>query len=501
MNTVLLLFGVQAVLGALDNLWHHELSEGLPGKRAARVETALHSARELLYAAFFFGIAWRQWHGAWAWAVAALLVLEIIVTLTDFVVEDSTRRLPKSERVLHTILAVNLGAALALFAPQLWAWLLQPTALVAIHYGIASFAFTAFGVGVLAWGLRDALAAARWFRRPNWQTSGLEAGHKDAPRRVLVTGATGFIGRHLVRKLIACGDEVLVLARNRDKAFELFGRYAHIVTKLEHIPSHRHIDAIVNLAGAPIAAWPWSKRRRRHLLDSRLAVTRALLSMAERLDRTPQTWINASAIGYYGQHRGDLRLHEKTPAGTGFQADLCAAWETLAARAAEQGAKVSVLRIGLVLGADGGALPALARPVRLGVGRMLGNGRQWMSWIHIDDLVALIQFVLEQETLAGPCNATAPQAVRHERFMRALANTLDRHLWPLAVPARLLRSVLGELAELFVDGQRVIPERAIALGFEFKYPGIDNALSAALGASAQLALAATTSPSSPGTAT
>jgi uncharacterized protein (TIGR01777 family) len=301
-----------------------------------------------------------------------------------------------------------------------------------------------------------------------------------APKTVLVTGATGFIGRNLVYRLVARGDGVIVHARNAAKAIDLFGPHVDVVTDLGRIPADTRIDAVVNLAGEPIAAGPWTKRRRALLLESRLGVTRALLELVERLAVKPTTWINASAIGYYGARGGDGALNEKSGAGKGFQAELCRQWEDTASLAAQHGVKVALLRIGVVLAGDGGALPALARPVRLFAGTVLGTGRQWFSWIHVDDLVELISFVLAEERLAGPLNATAPEPVRHDELMATIAATLRRPLWPVRVPARLLRAGLGELAELFVDGQRVTPDRLLALKFRFRYATIDAALEQAL---------------------
>jgi uncharacterized protein (TIGR01777 family) len=309
--------------------------------------------------------------------------------------------------------------------------------------------------------------------------------HGAARRRVLVTGATGFIGPKLVRRLLARGDHVLVLARNAAKATRLFGSQATIATDLAALPAATRVDALVNLAGESIAGRPWTKKRRAALLGSRLGVTQSLLDFVARLDAKPTTWINASAIGYYGARDGDDALNEKSPPGTGFQSELCRRWEDLASSAALHGVRVSVLRFGVVLGRDGGALPALARPVRLFAGVGLGSGRQWFSWIHIDDLLDLMQFVLDESTLAGPINATAPEPVRHRDLMRAIAGTLRRPLWPLQVPAKALELALGELAELFVAGQRVLPARAAALGFEFRYPTIEAALAEALGRAPQ----------------
>jgi uncharacterized protein (TIGR01777 family) len=313
-------------------------------------------------------------------------------------------------------------------------------------------------------------------------TSDRDSGERRgrAPKTVLVTGATGFIGRRLVRRIVARGDRVIVHARNEGKAVGLFGRSVEVVGRLSHLPASTHVDAIVNLAGESIGGGLWTQRRRDLLLGSRLEVTQALLELVARLESKPTTWLNGSAVGWYGARSGDEPLHEKSSAGAGFQAELCKRWEQAAERAAVHRVKVALLRIGVVLGRDGGALPALARPVRWFAGTIMGSGRQWFSWIHIDDLVEVIVFALDQATLAGPVNATAPTPVRHAQLMAAIAKALRRRLWPLSIPAKLLRACLGELAELFVDGQRVTPNRLLALGFEFRHPTLDAALEQAL---------------------
>jgi uncharacterized protein len=188
----------------------------------------------------------------------------------------------------------------------------------------------------------------------------------------------------------------------------------------------------------------------------------------------------------------DSPLHEKSAPQPIFQSELCRRWESLAANVSELGVKVASLRIGVVLGRDGGALPSLARPLRLGVCPVLGTGKQWMSWIHIDDLVELVTFVLDQETLAGPLNATAPAPVRHEEFMAAVAVALRARPLLFRVPERALRAGLGELAQFFVDGQRVVPDRATALGFRFRYGTAEAALENLLAASAHGASVART---------
>ena len=480
MSILAVLLVMQIALGGFDNLWHHELKEQLPSKREARVEVALHSGRELCYALLFAALAWWAWHGVWTAAVIGLLVIEVCITLADFIVEDRTRRLPMTERVLHTVLAINFGAVLAIAAPTLLTWARLPSAVVGVDYGLASWLLTAAAAGVLAWSVRNALAARKHFAEPAWRRLGLKPRRSAQPKRILVTGATGFIGRKLVYRLVSRGDRVIVHARNAAKAADLFGPHVDVVTDLARVAAETRVDAIVNLAGEPIAAALWTRRRRALLLESRLGVTRSLLALVARLAIKPTTWINASAIGYYGARDGDDALNEKSAAGNGFQAELCRRWEEAATRAAEHGVKVATLRIGVVLSGDGGALPALARPVRLFASIVLGTGRQWFSWIHIDDLLDLIAFVLAEETLAGPLNATAPTPVRYEELMATMATTLRRPLWPMRVPDRLVRAALGELAELFVDGQRVTPDRPQALRFKFRYATIGAALEQAL---------------------
>jgi uncharacterized protein (TIGR01777 family) len=295
-------------------------------------------------------------------------------------------------------------------------------------------------------------------------------------KHVLVTGATGFIGPKLVRVLRERGERVVAYVRDAAKARALLGPDVDVVVDLAELPSATTLDAVVNLAGAPIAGGLWTARRRELLLESRLGVTRALLDLCARLEAKPALWINASAIGYYGARAGDEPIDETAPAGTGFQAELCRRWEETAARATAHGTQVSALRFGVVLGSDGGALPQYALPIRLYAGTVLGTGRQWLSWIHIADLLQLVLFVLDRPTTSGALNATAPNPVRSADFMAALAATLKRPLWPVRIPAPLIRAALGELAELFVDGQRVVPKRALELGFRFEHLEIASAL-------------------------
>lgn len=467
MISVLVLFTLQCLLGAFDNFWHHELQAQLPREPRARLELALHTTRELLYALIFLSIAWWRWEGLWTLLLVAILAIEMAVTIWDFVVEDRTRQLPALERVLHTVLALNYGALLALWAPELQRWALAPTAFGAADYGLGSWLMTLFGGGVLLWGLRDLLAVAR-LGVPEWQRRPIRAGSRATPRVILITGATGFIGRALTRRLVERGDHVIACSRHPHRARDLFGPKVEICGDLAALDATRRIDAVVNLAGEAVAGGWWTQGRRRKLLDSRLQVTAELLGLLQRLQRKPEVLVNASAIGYYGD-RGDEMLHEGSVAGEGFLTQLCDGWEAAARRAECLGIRVCRLRIGLVLGTGGGVLPALALAARCGAALVLGNGRQWQSWIHLRDLLRLIALVMERMDIDGAINAVAPVPLRQRDFVQRLARVLRRPLW-LRMPAALLRLMAGQMADLFLVSQRVLPERLQEVGFQFAYP-------------------------------
>lgn len=473
MNLLFSLITVQALLGAFDNLWHHEITERLPAKRTAAFETGLHAMREFIYAIIFFALAWYEWRGAWVAVLAGVIIVEIPITLTDFVVEDRTRRLPPLERVLHTLLAINLGLMLALLAPTLIAWWQLPTAIVSVHYGAFSWLFTLFAIGVFAWSVRNTLAVLHHRRPPEWVRDPITRDSATA-RHVLISGATGFIGGHLVRRLIARGDSVTVYTRDADRALDRFGPHVNVVTNLDTVPSPTRIDAIVNLAGAPILGIPWTSRRRRTLIESRVQTTRALIALCARLERPPRVFVSASAIGYYGVRAGEPVDEQDQPQPI-FQSVLCQQWEEAANAAESLGARVVRLRFGLVLGRDGGALPSLALPVRLGLGAVLGTGKQWVSWIHIFDLTRLIEFVLDRPAVRGVLNAVSPNPATHLDVQRTLAKVLHRPMW-MRVPAFIVRAALGEMAQLLVDGQRVVPRRALASRFIFRHPDLREAL-------------------------
>jgi hypothetical protein len=467
MTAVLILILVQAVLRATDNLVHHELQAALPSRPGARPELALHAAREAIYAVLFAGLAWLEWRGLWAFALAALLLAEIAITLKDFLVEDVTRRLPPFERVLHAVLAIGYGAVLALLAPTLIGWAALPSALVATSHGAISWILTLAALGVGAWSVRD------WIAVVSLAHDGAPISTATAEGTVLVTGATGFIGRRLTAALLAQQRRVIVLTRDRVAARAQFGLAPLIVERLDELPDELEVDAIVNLAGASVAGGLWTAARRRVLMASRIETTRRLVAFAARLRRAPGVLVNGSAVGLYGDG-GQMLLDEREAAGAGFMAELCAAWEAEAARMTALGLRVCVLRLGLVLDWSGGILPMLALSARLGLGARIGDGRQWAPWIHRDDAVRMILAAIDDPAWRGPVNAVAPDLVTQGQMTRRLAADVHRPQF-LAAPAWSLRVALGEFSDLFLASQRAIPHAALDCGFVFTRPTLERA--------------------------
>jgi uncharacterized protein (TIGR01777 family) len=469
---------VQVAMGGFDTLYHHEFTERLAWRPSQAGELRLHGIRNLFYAVVFMALGWSEPRGAVAMALIAVLVTELIITLWDFVEEDRTRRLPASERVLHTLLTLNYGIVLALVAPLLVQWAMLPTEIRPVYHGVWSWLCAAVALAVAVFGLRDLAAARRTARIVECGTASLAEALKGR-HRVLVTGGTGFIGSRLVAALAAAGHDVTVLTRSRANAVDLPAP-VRIVTALDQIADDARIDAVVNLAGEPISNGLWTLRKRCRMLRSRLEVTRATVRLISRLHNRPAVLVSGSAIGWYGL-RGDETLDE-TADGTGcFSRSLCARWEKAAMAAAVFGVRVVHLRTGLVLASEGGLLARMLMPFEFGLGGPLGAGRQWMSWIHRDDLVRLILHAIATPALTGPVNGTAPAPVTNAGFAIALGHALRRPVL-LPVPAAPLRLALGAFAEeLLLGGQRVVPRAALDSGFRFVHPGIDDALAAIVG--------------------
>jgi hypothetical protein len=291
--------------------------------------------------------------------------------------------------------------------------------------------------------------------------------------KIVVAGGSGFIGESLVRRLLIRGDDVAVLTRS--PANVRAGRPVQWDAKTQGAWTDNVAvaDAIVNLAGENIGEGRWTEARKRRLIDSRINATRALVEAVRTKGKRP-AFVSASAIGYYGT-RGDEELTERGSKGQGFLADLSARWEE-EARAVADAARVVILRFGVVLAGDGGALPKMALPFKLGAGGRVGSGRQWMSWVDRDDVVRMIEWSLTREEAHDVYNVTAPAPVRNAEFTKALGRVLRRPAI-MPAPAFALRLAFGEMAdEILLGGQRVVPAHAVAEGFTFTYRDIESAL-------------------------
>lgn len=292
--------------------------------------------------------------------------------------------------------------------------------------------------------------------------------------RILITGGTGFIGRALSSRLLAEGHQLTVLSRHPGTVATRLGAEVTAWRSLDEWPETATFDAVINLAGAPIIDAAWTASRRQVLWDSRIRLTETLVAKMQAAIQPPKVLISGSAIGYYG-NTGDQVLNEHSPAGQDFGADLCAAWEQAALTAESPETRVCVLRTGLVLHSSGGMLGRMLWPFRLGLGGPIGDGQQWMGWIHLDDETGIIAYLLDRPESRGIYNLTAPVPVTNQEFTQALAAAVRRPA-VFRVPAVLLRWMLGERAELLLGGQKVRPERILAEGYEFVYPELCQAL-------------------------
>ncbi|MGE8353637.1 MAG: TIGR01777 family oxidoreductase [Pseudomonas protegens] len=291
---------------------------------------------------------------------------------------------------------------------------------------------------------------------------------------ILLTGGTGLIGRALCRHWQAQGHQLSVWTRQPEKVAALCGPQVRAIKTLQEL-DQTPLDAVINLAGAPIADRPWTHKRKALLWNSRITLTETLLAWLESREQKPRVLVSGSAVGWYGDG-GERELSEDSPpVNEDFASQLCIAWEETAQRAEAMGVRVVLVRTGLVLAAEGGFLSRLLLPFKLGLGGPIGSGRQWMPWIHIDDQIALIDFLVHQDEARGPYNACAPKPVRNREFAKSLGRVLHRPaLIPL--PAFVLRLALGELSLLLLGGQRAVPARLLEAGFTFQFTDLSAAL-------------------------
>lgn len=292
--------------------------------------------------------------------------------------------------------------------------------------------------------------------------------------KILITGGTGFIGKKLCHFLLSKNHELTVLSRTPEKVASLCGDTVTAINDITQLSSSNSFDAIINLAGEGIADKRWSEKRKQQLIDSRINTSKQLIAYINKADKKPRVFISASAIGYYG-NRGSKILNEESLPHDEFSHQLCSLWESTALEAEKLGVRTCIIRTGLVIGDDGGFLKRMLLPFQLGLGGPIADGQQWMSWIHRDDYIAIIDKLLASETLHGIFNATAPNPVTNAEFSKTLGKVLNRPAF-IPIPAFVLKILLGEMADLLIGGQRVIPAKLEQTEFKFNFNTLAEAL-------------------------
>jgi len=301
--------------------------------------------------------------------------------------------------------------------------------------------------------------------------------------KVAIAGATGFVGTRLVEQLHQQGNSILVLTRDRDRAMRVFpSQNFPNVEVVAYTPqqsgdwqgSIAGCDAVVNLAGAPIAEERWTAQIKQEILNSRKIGTEKIVEAIERANPKPTVLVNSSAIGYYGTSE-TATFDETSAPGNDFLAQVCQNWENAASQVTATGTRLVIIRSGIVLGMGGGALAKMLTPFQLFAGGPIGSGQQWFSWIHRDDLVSFILAALSQSNLEGVYNGTAPNPVRMKELCQVLGEVINRPSW-LPVPDFALQMLLGDGAKVVLEGQQVLPKRTLASGFNYQYSDLKSAL-------------------------
>ncbi len=291
---------------------------------------------------------------------------------------------------------------------------------------------------------------------------------------ILLTGGTGLIGSHLIPRLLHRGETVSVVTRDVAAARAKLGPEVHLWSGLDQQLDLNDVDAVINLAGEPIADKRWTEQQKRHLCESRWQITERLVSLIHASSNPPSVLISGSATGFYGD-TGDLVLTEDDPGHDEFTHQLCAHWEQLALAAESEHTRVCLIRTGVVLAKEGGALSKMKLPFRMGIGGPIGSGKQYMPWIHLDDMLNAILWLLDSPGLRGPFNMVAPYAVRNEQFAATLGHAMHRPSF-MRTPATAIKLMMGESAILVLGGQHVLPKRLEESGFAFRWYQLDEAL-------------------------
>ncbi|MEH7239105.1 TIGR01777 family oxidoreductase [Bacillus sp. JJ1562] len=296
--------------------------------------------------------------------------------------------------------------------------------------------------------------------------------------KIAIAGGTGFVGKKLTDYLLGQNHEVFILTRNAAKTSHHSSLHFVEWLKTNSTPEIelQDVDAIINLAGESLNSGRWTEARKKRILESRLIATKEIVRIITSLPKKPKVLLNASAIGIYGTSERDTFTEEVAQIGNDFLANTVSAWEQEANKAADLGVRTCYFRLGVVLGDDGGALTRMVLPYKFFIGGTIGSGKQWLSWIHIDDVIQGIDFLLHHETVSGPVNFTAPNPMRMKEFGQTTGIVLNRPHW-LPVPRFALQLLLGEMSVLVLEGQKVIPKKLVEHGFTFTYVTAEKALS------------------------
>lgn len=297
--------------------------------------------------------------------------------------------------------------------------------------------------------------------------------------KILVTGASGLIGSAFCKVREQSGDQIIRASRKEPKDANSVRWDPDSGFDDNALPLIEGADVFVHLAGESVSGLRWGEEKKQAIRDSRVHGTRSVIDAIAKLNQRPKVFLSASAIGFYGD-RGDEELTEASPPGDTFLADVCRQWETESRRAEDLGVRTVLLRNGIVLSKDGGALASMLLPFRLGLGGVIGNGKQWMSWVSLDDVVSIMEFVIETESIRGAVNVVSPNPVTNEEFTKTLGEVLYRPTI-LPIPEFAVNLVFGEMGDaLLLDSTRVIPKRLSDAGYEFRYPHLKEALVHAL---------------------
>jgi len=290
--------------------------------------------------------------------------------------------------------------------------------------------------------------------------------------KVLITGGTGFIGSNLCSRLLEKNHDVILLVRDPRKA----NTTLQTITNLSELDNATALDVVINLAGEPIANKRWSQKQKQRIISSRIDTTKNLIEFFKRVDHKPRLLINGSAIGYYGIDESAAPIGEGASGDASFSSQLCKQWESVAMEAEPMGIRTCLLRTGIVLGKGGGALEKMLLPFKMGFGGKIGNGKQWMSWIHLDDLVGIILYCMENDNINGAVNGTAPSPVTNEAFTKALGKVLHRPTF-LPLPTIMVNLLMGQMGnELLLKGKKIVPTKIAKEGYQFKYLHLEEAL-------------------------